>query len=516
MNEAELRKLLADARDALERGASYNDINEYIRGVTDGQFAGMMSLTVAVDPEAEADRRLAESVNNKTPISDFLRAMAEGATFGTADELVGMFGGDAEASRARMDQIRADNPGAALAGEIAGAVAVPGAGAARAFRALRGAGGVARTAGAGAAVGAAEGAAMGAGTAEPGGRFSGALGGGAAGGFTGGLLSGGGGVASKLLSPLRPNQSVANQALREMVDATGIPREQIGQKVRTLPEGGVVADVDPVLERILPSVVRQGQGLRRSGGPVQRVIRRGDPATFGAARRAIFEPLEQSFANVDDPALRNLVTSDPAVVDAAKGLINRDPSKVRDLSFRQLQSIRERLQKRRNSRSITSVQREEVVQALGRLDNALDVAVPGFREARRQYAQLITQQKGYERLASAIEAAVPTFRPDLPSKIEGLGATARNLLMDQQRRRQQIAEMVGEILLEEGEEGARRIERMIRDGEIAKLFSHARSRGRTAATTQAGRAGGGLLSSDVRLGIEYDPETGETRRGGRR
>lgn len=494
MGEAELRKLLADAQDALARGAKYNDINEYIRSVTGGQINGMAHLTVTIDPEAEADRRLAESVDNKSPVSDFLRTMAEGATLGFADEIVGLFGGDAEASRARMDRIRTRNPGATMAGEIAGAIAVPGLGAARAFKALRGGGGILRTGGAGAIVGTGEGAIMGAGQSE-GDRLGGAARGGAAGAFTGGLLSGGGSVLSRLASPLRPNRSIANEALRDIVDATGIERRNVPARVRALPEGSVVADVSPVTQAVTPRAVRQAPGLLAAGGPARRVIERANPQAFRAVRRAVWEPLEQATEAITDKPTLNLLRSNVTIRDAARGVVNRDVDSVSKLSFRQLQTIREKLRRVRDGRSTLPDAREQAAQALGALDNALDVSVPGFREARRRYAQLLTQQRDWQRLATAVERAVPQIRLDLPSRIEGLGATARNLLVEQGRRRQQIMEMIGEVLLENPEDGAEIIERMILDGTIAQMFSVSRSAARTGATTQAGRAfGGGLLS----------------------
>ncbi len=499
MDEAQLLQLLADAQDALARGAPYNDINARIRAMTDGQFAGMMALTVAIDPQAEADRRLSESADGNTPTGDFMRMMAQGATFGFADEITGLFGGDVEESRARVERLREQNPVASGISEVAGILTAPAAISARAFQGLKGAGGILRSARAGIGTGAVEGALAGAGEGQGGivDRAGGAATGGAAGAFTGGLLSGGGAVVGRLAKPFRPNASLAREALGDIVAESRVPPGEIAGRVAAQGPGGIVADVDPSIAGRLPGITRQAPQLRRAGGPVERLGQRIDPDTFRAAKRAIFEPLEQVHTAVDDKPLIRLLRNQPTLIDATRG--TADIEKVSSLSFRQLQDIRAKLKKGLTGRNVLPSQYQTASDALTQFDNAMDTAVPGFREARRRFAQTVSQHEDWERLFKAVDKAIPPFRPDLPNRIEGLGASVRNVLTNQERRRSQIAEIVGEVLMAEGREGAERLEQMIASGFFARAFGGVAAGARVTATTQTGRAfGGGLLSGGTR------------------
>lgn len=110
----------------------------------------------------------------------------QGVTFGWGDEIAGLIGGDIERERMRatVDASRRDHPGMTLAGEIGGAVAVPG-------PAMAAATTVPRAAAQGAALGGAAGALYGAGVAEDGEKTSGAI----AGGATGALFGAGANAA---------------------------------------------------------------------------------------------------------------------------------------------------------------------------------------------------------------------------------------------------------------------------------------------------------------------------------
>lgn len=213
------QEIFRQALAALERGdyTVQEMRNELSRNPVIQQFL----VTGAIDQQ-EIDRMLAaaqfaheagqealvaratERASEHSPASNAARMAAQSLSFGFADDLVGLLGGDAEASRQRVADLRTAAPGASFASELAGAAATAPFGGLLA----RGAGQVAGRVGGqtGRAIlrgslpaaatgrvvgGAVEGAVEGAGEAEPGERGAGGLFGGILGGATGGLLSGG-------------------------------------------------------------------------------------------------------------------------------------------------------------------------------------------------------------------------------------------------------------------------------------------------------------------------------------
>lgn len=135
---------LADAETALqELGVSLDVLAA--RG-TDQQRSRLAALRTA-DPESEEAQEDAATirVGSRSEFDNFLRTVAQGATFGFADELAslrlelqrdpetGLLQGPRivsdpealEASRQRIEDLRRTNPGATLAGEAAGGLLTP-------------------------------------------------------------------------------------------------------------------------------------------------------------------------------------------------------------------------------------------------------------------------------------------------------------------------------------------------------------------------------------------------------
>ncbi len=92
-------------------------------GLTTGQ---MDELAAPARVTAPTVSREAIAANYKpTAIGAIFDGIAQGATFGFADEIVGALGGSTDVARAATDAGRRDRPKTQLAGEIAGALAVP-------------------------------------------------------------------------------------------------------------------------------------------------------------------------------------------------------------------------------------------------------------------------------------------------------------------------------------------------------------------------------------------------------
>lgn len=146
-------------------------------GLTEAQMA---ELGAPSRPSAPTVSREAIAAHYKpTVLGAIFDGIAQGATFGFADEIVGAVGGSTDIARAATDAGRRDRPKTQFAGEIAGALAVP----------LPGPKGVSTlkdAVKAGAKTGAAIGAAYGAGTSE--GGILDRIEGGLEGAVTGGLF----------------------------------------------------------------------------------------------------------------------------------------------------------------------------------------------------------------------------------------------------------------------------------------------------------------------------------------
>lgn len=186
----DIEQILFFIDDALANGATSEQINTYI-----SQF----------EPAQQERIRLAQTnARGGNAFTDFARMAAQGATFGFADELIGVFAGDEAKERSRQNlSVRRDlNPGASLLSEIAGGVALPLGVIGQGTRAGASSGRLAAT---GAGVGAVEGALFGAGESVEGERGSGAVTGGLIGLGTGGVVAPVAGAATRTVAPRARN-----------------------------------------------------------------------------------------------------------------------------------------------------------------------------------------------------------------------------------------------------------------------------------------------------------------------
>lgn len=284
-----LKELLRVATKARESGISQKDIEAEIWRRTEGSvntISGLRRMIAGMEKPYDSG-------------SGFGRALAEGATFSFADELVGLAHGlvpggkgyteARDESRGRYDAYRRAHPVAALAGEVLGGAVVPiggaAAGASRAGATLgaRVLGGMAG----GAIAGAGAGALTGAGMAEtlqdtPGATIMG----GAAGGVGGAALGAGvpllGAVARPLMqragalvAPEATARWMSRDALRRAMADAGIEgADELARRAAALPDGSVLADLDPSLSRQARAMVNRSPALEREGGAYAQLGRR--------------------------------------------------------------------------------------------------------------------------------------------------------------------------------------------------------------------------------------------------
>ena len=513
MGEKELLQLLRDAQEALSKfGVSYNDVNAYIRDKTDGQFPGLMSLTIAVDPDVRNEQTelvaLQENVAH-SPASNFVRSFAQGVTLGFADELTGIAAGIApggqtreeatEASRTRIEALRSTNPGATVLGELAGVVATAPLGG-QAFSLIRGpAGGLLRTLGASAAVGGVEGALFSAGEAEGDliERLPSAAVGGAAGAAVGTVISGAAGlikaVGRPFASRLRSPAQAARATLGRSARGEGLAGSEIPGAVARLGDDAILADV-PAFGAQAPGAVRNAPALMRGGGPVEALRARVHPDQVAAAKRAVFAPLEEANAIIDDPNILRFLRSNP-VTNNILGEVFGSPRGIKSIPFRKMQAIRGTLQKEMSTatRNFRPDNFKDALDASKALDSLLDSAVPGFRTANRQYREVLSRVEGMERLQTLLDNAFPPFDTGIPSaSISEIRGESFNI----PRRRETAAQLIGEILLEPG--GGERAAELMRRGFFVEAFTDLRRaagrQGRNVTQTEIGRIFGGMVT----------------------
>jgi len=524
MDERELRDLLEQAQEALRRGDyTYNEVNAVIREVTGGQINGLMSLTLAVDPTTRAEEFEATALREATahsPVSNFARLFAQGATLGFGDELAGIGAGivpggqtreEATAdSRKRLDALRTTNPGASLLAEGAGIAATAPLGG-QAFTALRGPGGFVRGVKAAAVVGGTEGALIGAGGAEGDlvERAPAAARGGAAGATAGLLASGVGGVigaGNRAIGGLfRGPEVAARRSLSAPLRGSGLTAQELPGAVARLGDDAVLADL-PTFGAQAPGAVRSGPRLMRQGGPVERLRARLAPEQIRAAQRAIFKPLEDANVAVDDPNLLRFLRSNPET-NAALGEVFGSPSGIRSMNFREIQAVRQVLSRRMaRADRLLATEVEDTARALDGLDSILADVIPGFRPALQQSREVIQRVEGQQQLQAAIDRAFPSFEPGIPSASI---SEIRGEMFNIPTRREAVAEMVGEMLLEPG--GAERAAELLRTGFFAKAFKDLRSVGRQVGQTEVGRVFGSTVENGRRPGLlSLDEEEDDT------
>lgn len=487
MDREELLALLQEARQALAAGAPSTAINQRIEELTGGTFPGIMSLTLAVDPDVQAEQAYGEAleaVAEVSPVQNFFEGLGQGLTFGGLDELVGLISPEAgEALRRRQEAREITNPKTSLALEAGGAIVSPatralGAG----FQALRGGGGLLRTTAAASATGGAGAGAFGFLSAEgsPGERLEEAAPQAALGAGLGALgppAAAGGRALGRAAAPLtRTTQAGARDVTRTAIEGAGM---SIEDAIAGVSRGEPLALQDPSIMARAAGTVRSAPNLRRVGGPVQNLRASVAPKQVAAARRAIFEPLEEVVVN--DQAVIGAVRRNPRIIDAATktvpGLRVNNLDDLGSLTFREVQQIRGQLKKavkkamRQGDAGLAEF--DQATGALAEFDQALDQVLPAFRAARRQFAEVASRQERAGQLFAALETAVPRGAPatGLPGSIEGVTASVRNAVFNLDARKGAIAEVFGEMILESGPEAARELERLLRGGFITRALS---------------------------------------------
>lgn len=369
-------ELLRYAQDALKQGATPEQVDEAIRGMTNGAVPNMRALAAAVESvRLKQESETAMRASEHGAVSNFFRMLAQGATFGLADEIVGALGGDAEKSRQRVEDLRSAAPGASLASELAGGMLVPGA----AARGGMAAGGALRAAGTGAAAGAAGGGLWGFGEGEGGftQRMQNALPSAAAGAVTGGVLGPAVQGAARLIPRVRAGAGA--RVARDLEQRTGISRD-INAAYRAAREG--INDV----------------------------------------RDRLYKPLQEEFRKIEHEGIANVIGE---VRDLPASVRNALPKEVlkgeRAPSFTEMQSLKQRLSGQR-----TAARRkgypdlvEKFDAVAEHLDAAMKDAVPGYAEAGQKYAQALGQRRALElgRKASnwssaEIERALESLPPE--------------------------------------------------------------------------------------------------------
>jgi len=487
MGEQEMLQLLEDAQRHLSEGVSMHIVNREIRKLTGGAVNGYMSLQLAI-PTAlrrtseikevreaagdEAEDQLLNTFGTAGPVQHFAEGVAQGASLGFADDLYALFGD--EGFGERLEARRTLNPGASLASEAVGLL-VPGAGTGRALAAVNKGAGFLRSAAQGAGIVAAEGAVLGAGEAE------GGLGERAKGAAVTGAISAPfgalGPLASRAIRPLRSNKQLATIEGRHIVEQTGKSAEELFEGVRESANhralGGVAAlvDADPSIAARAPGIVRNAPSLRQAGGPLESLRARVDVDQMDDIKRAIWRPLQDQA--VDDKVIIRLARKDEHVRAAARQVVEGNLDDVSSLPFSDVQDILRVMRKtadKLNKQGLGS-KADKTMQARRHLESQLERTVPGFAEANTLYAETLAMQGGAEKLITAIDKALPAFSPELPSRIGGgVITTVRETLSNTKSRREMIARMVGEAILEEGEEGIRRMERLLKEGNFSTFF----------------------------------------------
>jgi hypothetical protein len=468
-----------------------------------------MSLQMAIDPEQrrgsanpnvrnaaseEAQDNLLNTFASASPIRHFVEGAFQGATLGFGDEIVEGLGGGtgfAERQAARREL----NPGASFASEAAGML-VPGAGTAKLIgQATKGAGflgAAGRTAG----IAAAEGGVIGAGEAEGGLAERGK--GAALGAAVSAPFGAAGPVLGRMARPFRSNRALAGIEGRNIVEQSGRKAEDIFEEMRQLKSnpafGGHVtlADVDPSIGGRAPGIVRTAPSLRAAGGPLEGMTARVSRSAGEKMRKGIWGAFDGSI--VGDDAVMKWIRTNPSARSAANQVVRGDIGAKKVLRFEDVQDILRVMGRtgRKQGKGGIHTQADVTMQSKRHLEGLLENSVPGFKEANAVWADAVTRFKGAKKLIEAIDKALPSFSPELPSRVDGLTSTVRETLSNTKTRREMIARMVGEAILEEGEEGIKRMENLIKRGWFAKLF-----RG-TAHGTPGGAALGvpGLLTSD--------------------
>jgi len=491
MNQEDLLQLLREARAARIAGAPLEAVNSRISALTNGQYADLAGLAGAAfaPPEHEARRERAEiavGARQAGPIGrgaaqvvamltgqpglpnpdlargveDFGRAGIQSATFGFAPELAGLgaaiipggrgFREAHDASQQRIEDLREVAPGATLLSELAGGLTVPGLGAKALVPRLG-------RVGAGATVGAGAGGLFGLGEAE--GNLSERLprvGASALfGGTVGAAIPGATGLGQRLFRAFVPPKP--GPAAGRVLAESGVTPDRL----RRLLAGDVPADMSI---RARATAVQAGRGTR-SGIPEARLQTLQFRATEGAKNalretaEAVYTPLEA----LPDVPLGAFGVLSSRVADAIRHVVPRNVlgDDAATLSVRHIQSIvtelREGVQKARGR----PAQHKEAVDALTEFLNLAEKNVPGLREANRIYAQQVAQTKRWKDTWKAIQTANPNLiQREFPSPGFGIRQLLARILVGGEGRKMEAAEMVADVMLDEGPRALERLKKL--------------------------------------------------------
>ena len=432
------RKLYEQALAALDAGESPRRVDAQIEKVTGGQFKAFRDLSASVGgaeasvTPAAAQQRLSAGGGNA--VTDFIRMMGQGLSMNFADEVLG--------DRQRVEDLRTLAPRASLASEIAGAAALPAAGATgltKLATPVMGAtaagitsGGLMGGAGAGVyGMGDAEGGVMDRSMAAK----KDALLGLALGGTVSGAVRGGGAAVRAIRRGASgvPTEGVVGRALRE----AGILTEDVPGQVAAVGEGAVVSDLAPAsLGREAKAARNFAPALDAPGGPVEALARRaqdrgeriaGDlrkasqiPLTYSRsleaaeeARKAVskgmYRPLEDAFPEVRSQVVADAL-KDPRIQSivrrrAPEAAIRRGTGPARGMefppergpSFQELQDVlvdlRDDATSARASGRPGASQR--ATEALELLQEAMK-DIPGFPEAQAAYSVALRRIDAHE------------------------------------------------------------------------------------------------------------------------
>jgi hypothetical protein len=437
--DPELQKLLGAAQAALQAGTPASEVNTAIRNRTGGKFTTVEALQQVASPPREgflsgARRRRQEAFS----FGDQMRLAAQGATFGFADEIVGLMGGDAEASRARVQELRDRKPVASFAAEALGGAVVPGGvggGVGRA--AVRATGnriiGAVTGGGVGGAVG---GTLAGAGEADPGNRVAGAFVGGTIGALAGGALggvAGGAGRAASLASGGRvaggAAQDNARSRLLHVLEQSGLNPAQMREKLLALGPGSVAADAGDATARLARAAVNDAPSLA-DGAPMaalrRRAADRGErlaedvrgasgltrsfdesveaaKASIEATRAKWYRPLEEKYTSVTGDAILDALKH-PQIARAARRVspdIAPSEQAVRALNE---MGVPEKLAKDAKRQTMRPATFRELQDVLGQLRDEANAARASGRPHRAQKAQ-----EALDIMLAALEADIPEF-----------------------------------------------------------------------------------------------------------
>ena len=326
---------------------------------------------------------------------------------------------------------------------------------------------------------------------------------GAAAGVAGPVLRGAGRL-------LRSDAQLANIVAKDAVEQTGRSVDDLFDAVRARKNllGGdpaTLGDVAPELGIQAERLAAGGTGvLRRPGGPLEALRLRVTSDVVEKAKRTIYAPFDGLV--FDDPHLIAMLTKSKTdvngvvqnaqILDATREVMRGALDKVTEVKFKQLQSIRNRLHaqfKRATSGGFID-EASNVKEVQLHLDETMENLIPGYRAANTEFIEFASRMDGQEELIRAIDKALPTLVPEVPS-FGGIFASTYKTVGRPAARRRAIMEIVAEALLADGEEGIARLTLLLRQGKIAQLFSglnKARSVGSKALRAQPG----GLINPD--------------------